>query len=113
MAVCILMFCDMKAAPTRRHASSKSGTGRCTNRCWRGGRGEGKRLCATTICIAGPCIALRVGDPQTAKWQKMTPEEFAAKLEALIAEARVGQMYADDVVMLLQDAADALDKTLS
>jgi hypothetical protein len=43
----------------------------------------------------------------------MTQMEFAAKLEALIAEARVGQMYADDVVMLLQDAADTLEKTLS
>jgi hypothetical protein len=75
--------------------------------------GKRKRRCATTIHTARPCIALRVGDPQTAKWQKMTPEEFAAKLEALIAEARVGQMYADDVVMLLQDAADTLEKTLS
>lgn len=43
----------------------------------------------------------------------MTAQEFAAKLEALIADARAGGVPDEDIVILLQDAADALESGIT
>jgi hypothetical protein len=43
----------------------------------------------------------------------MTAQEFAAKLEALIVEARAGGVPDEDIVILLQDAADGLESGLT
>lgn len=39
----------------------------------------------------------------------MTAQEFAAKLDALIADARAGGVQDEDIIVALQDATDALE----
>jgi hypothetical protein len=43
----------------------------------------------------------------------MTAQEFAAKLEALIAEARATGVPDGEIVILLQDATDGLEAGLT
>jgi hypothetical protein len=58
-------------------------------------------------------IALRVGDRLNAKGRNMTAQEFAAKLGALIAEARATGVPDDEIIILLQDATDGLEAGLA